>query len=66
MGDEDEGVFILLEISLQPLDVLHVQVVGGLVQQQDVGLFQQQLSQKNLGSLSAGELCHVLVKPQLL
>ena len=53
MGNEDKCVLIFLQIPLQPLDVLLVQVVGRLVQKQNIRLLQQKLSKKHLGSLSA-------------
>lgn len=37
-----------------------VQIVGRLVQQKDVGLFQQKLAQKHLCALAAGQLGNVL------
>ena len=38
MGDEDEGIFILLQVAFQPVNVLYIQVVGRLVQQKNVRL----------------------------
>ena len=32
MGDKDEGIFILLQVAFQPVNVLYIQVVGRLVQ----------------------------------
>ncbi|TKW55191.1 hypothetical protein CTA1_1265 [Colletotrichum tanaceti] len=37
VGDDDGGAGGVLEVLLEPLDVLHVQVVGGLVEKQDIG-----------------------------
>lgn len=55
MGDCQNRAIIALEELLQPLDSLHVQMVGRLIEQQDVGTAQQQLGQPYLGLLSAGE-----------
>ena len=38
VGDGDDGAFVLLQVALQPLDALGIEVVGGLVEEQDVGL----------------------------
>ena len=62
VGDQDEGVFIIQKVALQPFDVGLVQIVGGLIQQQDVRLFQKKLSQKDSGALAAGKPGHVLVQ----
>ena len=66
MGDQDKSIFILLEIPLQPFDMLGVQVVGGLVQKKDVRLLQKQLSQEHLGPLASGKLVHVLIQSDLI
>ena len=41
MGDCDDGALVLLEMGLEPLDALGVEVVGGLVKQEDVGFLQE-------------------------
>ena len=55
MGDGDDGAGVLLQVLLQPLHALGVEVVGGLVEQQQVGLLQQQLAQRHAALLAAGE-----------
>ena len=55
VGDQDDGLGVFLQVAFQPLDRLHVQMVGRLVQQQDVRLDQQQLDEADLGLLAAGE-----------
>ena len=62
MGDQDEGVFIIQKVTLQPFDVSLIQIVGGLIQQQNVRLFQKKLSQKNSGALAAGKLGYILIQ----
>ena len=42
MGDGHHGAGVLLEEALQPLHRLGVEVVGGLVQQEQVGVLEQQ------------------------
>ena len=64
VGNEDEGIFVFLQVALEPCDMLFVQIVGGLVQQQDLGLFQQQLGQQDLGTLTAAQIGDVMVKTQ--
>ena len=56
MGDGHHGAGKALQEDLQPLHALGVQVVGGLVQQQHVGLGQQQLAQRHAALLAAREL----------
>ena len=55
MGDRDDGPRIALQELLQPLDRFGVQVVGGFVQQQHVGLGQQQAAQRHAALLAAGQ-----------
>ena len=66
MGNEDEGILILLQITLQPLNVLLIQIVGRLVQKQNVRLLQKQLAQKHLGTLAAGKLGDILIHADFL
>ena len=65
MGDQDEGVFIIQKVTLQPFDVRLVQIVGGLIQQQNVRLFQKKLSQKDSGTLAAGKLGYILIQSHI-
>ena len=46
--------------------MLHVQIVSGLVQQQNVRLLQQQLAQQYLGALPAAQIRHVLFQADLI
>ena len=45
-----------LEVALEPLHRLGVEVVGGLVEQQQVGLLEQQLAQRDPAALATGEV----------
>ena len=62
VGDRDDGAGVLGQVLLQPLHALRVEVVGRLVEQQQVGLLQQQLAQRDPAALTAGELGDVGVR----
>ena len=62
MGNQDEGVLVVLQKLCEPFDMLYVEIVRGLVEQQDFGVLQQQLGQQNLAALAAGKLADVLVQ----
>ena len=47
VGDEDVAIGIVVEVPLQPIAGFEVEVVGGLVQQQQAGFLQQQLGQRD-------------------
>ena len=65
MGNEDECIFILIQVAFQPFDMFRIQIVGRLVQQQDIRLFQQQLAEKALGALAAAQLGNVTIQPDI-
>ena len=48
VGDHDGSARRGFEVVLQPFDVLDVQVVGGLIEQENVGLFEHSTSQSQL------------------
>ena len=52
--EHDRGVE-RLQVRLQPLERLDVEVVGGLVEQQQVGIAGQRSRQRRAGELAAGE-----------
>ncbi|CAL9518780.1 hypothetical protein SUDANB114_03767 [Nocardiopsis dassonvillei] len=54
--DRDDGARVLGQVLLQPVHTLGVEVVGGLVEQQQVGLLQQELAQGHAALLATGEL----------
>ena len=58
MRDGKHGAGVVLEEVLKPQDGLGVQVVGGLVEQQQVGGLEQQLAQGHAAALTAGEHVH--------
>ena len=56
VGHGHDGALVVLEVALQPRHRLGVQVVGGLVEQQQVGLGEQQPAQRHAAALAAREL----------
>ena len=53
--DGDDGAGVALQVLLQPQHGLGVQVVGGLVEQQQVGLLKEQLAERYPAPLATGE-----------
>ena len=54
--DQDEGVGIIFQILLQPVARFEIEVVGGLIEQQQIGLDQQELGQPDAHLPAAGKL----------
>ena len=52
VGDSDDGTLVGGQVLLQPQDRLGVEVVGGLVQEQQVGCLQEQLAQGHAAALA--------------
>ena len=59
MGDDQDGAGIVAQMAFQPGNRLGVQMVGRFVQQQKVGLVEQQLAQRDAAALAAGQFFHV-------
>ena len=55
VGDRDDRARVVLEVALEPGDRFGVEVVGRLVEQQQVGLAQQQPAERDAAPLAAGE-----------
>src|SRR6266568_1603539 len=53
VGDDQDRARIALEMALEPGDRLGVEVVGGLVEQQQVGRFEQEPAQRDAALLAA-------------
>ena len=53
--DQHESIGIVAEVFFQPVAGFEIKMVGGLVQQQQVGLLQQQLDQRDAHLPAAGE-----------
>ncbi len=47
VGNQDEGIGVGAEVVFQPVAGFQVEMVGGFVQQKQVGLFEQQFGQRN-------------------
>ena len=62
MGDGDDGAGVGLEVLLEPEHRLGVEVVGRLVEQEQVGLLQEQLAQRDAAALTTGEVGHRRVR----
>ena len=58
MRNQNKSIFIFLQIAFQPYDMIGIQIVGRLIQKQDIRLFQKELCQKELGTLSAGKIAY--------
>ena len=56
MGDRDHGAGVLLQVLLEPQHALGVEVVRRLVEEQQVGLLQQELRERDAALLTAGEI----------
>ena len=55
VGDGDDGARVVLQEALEPRHRLGVEVVGRLVEQQQVGRDEQQAAQRDAAPLAAGE-----------
>ena len=63
MRDGDEGALEAGEEILEPVDGVEIEVVGGLVEQQGLGLAEEGLGEQNADFLAALQLAHLaLVK----
>ena len=62
VGNDEKRALIGAQVILQPAQGLKIQVVGGLVQDQQVGLLQQELCNGQTGLLAAAELVDGFVK----
>ena len=47
MGNRDDSAGILGEVLFEPQDALGIEVVGGFVKQQEIGLFKQKFAERN-------------------
>ena len=55
VGDEHDGAGVFLQVPFEPGDALGVEVVGRLVQEQEVGAFEQDLAEGDAPAFAAGE-----------
>ena len=56
VGDRDDGARVLLQEAFEPVDGLGVEVVGRLVEQQQVGVAEEQPGERDAALLAAGDL----------
>ena len=59
MGDDQDRAGIVAQMALEPVDGLGVEMVGRLVEQQQLGLFEQQAAERDAAALAARELVDV-------
>ncbi len=55
MGDRDDGALVLREVLLEPADGFGVEVVGGLVEEEQIGGAEQEAREGDAALLTAGE-----------
>ena len=55
MRDENEGVRVGFEIAFKPVAGFEIEVIGGLVEKQQVGFFEQQFGERDAHLPAAGE-----------
>ena len=65
MRNQDEGIFVIQQITFQPCDMFFIEVVCRLVQKKDIRLFQKQFAQKYFCSLATAQIRHITVKTQI-
>ena len=58
VGHGDNGAEVLGEVPFQPVHTLGIEVVRRLVEQEQVGLLEQQFAEGHAASLAAGEVRH--------
>ena len=61
VGHGQDAAGVRREVALEPLHRLGVEVVGGLVEQQQVGLLEQQLAQRHPAPLATGQVVDELL-----
>ena len=61
VGHGDDRALVLLQVLLQPVDRLGVEVVGGLIEQEDVGFLQQQAAQGHAAAFTTAQVLGQLV-----
>ena len=59
MGDDEDRARIGAQMAFEPIDGFGVEMVGRLVEQQEVGLLEQEAAERNAAPLAAGERGHV-------
>ena len=55
MTDQKDAAFVFFESTFQSLFCIHIQMVGGLIQEQDIGVTVDQLAKPYLGLFSTAQ-----------
>ena len=58
MGNRDDRSRITLQVMFEPSDRLRIEVIGRLVEQENVGLLQEQPAQRHSAAFAAGQNLH--------
>ncbi len=61
MGDGEDAAGVRREMALEPLHGLRIEVVGRLVEEEQVGLLEQQLAQRHPAPLATGQVVDELL-----
>ena len=61
MGHDQDGAGIVTQMMLQPIHTFGVQMVGGFVKQDEIGLGQQQPRQRDAALLTPGKIFNTCV-----
>ncbi len=61
MGDDEDRTRIGAQVAFEPVHGFRVEMVGRLVEQQQVGLLKQQTAERDPAALAAGERGHVRI-----
>src|SRR5471030_269786 len=56
--DDDGNAIVVVQKFLEPVDRIQIQVVGGFVEQQGLGVAEQRLGQQHANFLSALQFAH--------
>jgi hypothetical protein len=62
VGHRDDGAGVTRKVLLKPVNAFGIQVIGWLVEQEDVGLLQQQSRQGDPPALTAGKVVYNLLR----
>src|SRR3954468_6786642 len=61
VGDDQDGAGIIAQVAFEPIDGFGIEMVRGLVEQQQLGLLEQQPAERDSAALAARQLLHVAV-----
>ena len=62
MGNGDDRALVLLQVLLQPVDALGVEMIGGLVQKEHIGLLEKQTTEGHTAAFASGQVLHEFVR----